>query len=248
MSENKMSRRVFHRRTAATAVGLTALQASRVLGANERIRLGVLGVANRGGQLISAFQQHEDAEIVAICDVDASALEKMHARLDGKPDTYHDFREILERDDVDAVVIATPDHWHPIQTIDACEAGKDVYVEKPISLTVFEGRKMVEATQRTNRVVQVGMQRRSGNLYAEAVTGSGRDHRQGDGDAQLPSQQHVSGRHRPRGPHRAPGPPGLEHVARTAAEPPVPRDDRAVQVSLVDGILLSDLEQRCSFA
>lgn len=169
MSESTMSRRVFHRRTAGTAAGLTALQVSRVLGANERIRLGVIGVANRGGQLISAFQKHQDADIVALCDVDASALERMHQRLDGKPDTCHDFRTIVERNDIDAVVIATPDHWHAIQTIDACEAGKDVYVEKPISLTVFEGRKMVEATHRTNRVVQVGMQRRSGNLYAEGV-------------------------------------------------------------------------------
>ena len=82
---------------------------------------------------------------------------------------YGDFRKILERDDIDAVIVATPDHWHAIQTIDACEAGKDVYVEKPVSLTVVEGRKMVEAARRNQRVVQVGTHRRSGTLYADAV-------------------------------------------------------------------------------
>ncbi len=169
MPQSRMSRRTFHRTTAATAVGLTALQASQVLGANERIRLGIIGVANRGGQLITAFLPHQDAEIVALCDVAQSTLEKANQRLDGKADTDEDFRRILERQDIDAVVIATPDHWHAIQTIDACEAGKDVYVEKPVSLTVVEGRKMVDAARRNNRVVQVGTHRRSGVLYADAV-------------------------------------------------------------------------------
>ncbi len=166
----RMNRRTFHRTTAAaTAAGLTALQTTQVLGANERIRLAFIGVANRGGQLITAFLPHQDAEIVAICDVSASTLDKVHQRLEGKPDTYKDFRKILERSDVDAVVIATPDHWHALQTIQACQAGKDVYVEKPVSLTVVEGRKMVRAARETKRVVQVGTHRRSGKLYADAA-------------------------------------------------------------------------------
>ena len=169
MTSPRMTRRAFHGASAATAVGLTALQTSKVLGANERIRLGFIGVANRGGQLMTAFLKHSDMEIVALCDVAQSTLEAANGRLGGKADTYGDFRKILERKDIDAVVIATPDHWHAIQTIDACEAGKDVYVEKPVSLTVVEGRKMVEAARRTSRVVQVGTHRRSGKLYADAA-------------------------------------------------------------------------------
>jgi len=165
----KVSRRTFNQAGAATAMGLTALPTARALGANERIRLGFIGVANRGGQLISAFQHHDDMEIVAICDVAQSTLEKVHKRLQGKPRTYSDFRDVIDQQDIDAVVIATPDHWHPIMTIMACRAGKDVYVEKPVSYTVHEGRKMVEVARQTNRVVQVGTHRRSGKLYAQAA-------------------------------------------------------------------------------
>jgi len=168
MSHARISRRTFHRTTAAAA-GLTALQAGKVWGANERIRLGFIGLANRGGQLLTAFLPHADMEIVALCDVAQTTLDAAHQRLEGRPDTYQDFRRILERKDVDAVVIATPDHWHALQTIHACAAGKDVYVEKPVSLTVVEGRQMVEAARRHDRIVQVGMQRRSSQLYAQAV-------------------------------------------------------------------------------
>ena len=139
----------------------------KIIGANDRIRLAFIGVANRGGQLISAFLKHDDMEIAALCDVQGSTLEKVKARLDGKPDTTKDFRRILERDDIDAVIIATPDHWHAIQTIDACDAGKDVYVEKPLSITIHEGRRMVEAARRNRRVVTVGLHRRSSKCYAQ---------------------------------------------------------------------------------
>ncbi len=169
MSHAKMSRRMFHRTSALAAAGLTALQTTRVWGAHERIRLGVIGVANRGGQLIDAFLPHQDMEIVALCDVAASTLAAARQRLDNRPDAYADYRRILERSDIDAVIIATPDHWHALQTIHACEAEKDVYVEKPVSLTVVEGRKMVEAARRKQRIVQVGLQRRSGQLYARAA-------------------------------------------------------------------------------
>jgi predicted dehydrogenase len=168
MSE-KMTRRTFAGKGTAALVGLSALGASKVMGANDRIRLGILGVANRGGQLISAFVKHADAEFVALCDVCQSTLAAAKKRLDDKPDTYADFRKVIDRKDVDAIVIATPDHWHAIQTIDACNAGKDVYVEKPTSLTVFEGRQMVVAARRNQRIVQVGTHRRSGKLYADAV-------------------------------------------------------------------------------
>jgi predicted dehydrogenase len=91
-------------------------------------------------------------------------------QLDGPVERHKDFRQILDKKDVDAVIIATPDHWHALQTIMACDAGKDVYVEKPLSLTIREGRRMVEAARRNNRVVQVGTQRRSSALYAQLAT------------------------------------------------------------------------------
>ncbi len=162
----KITRRSFTRTTAAAALGLSALQARSALGANDRVRLGFIGVANRGGQLMDAFLVHKDMEIAAVCDVHGPTLERANAKVDGRARTFTDFRKLLAEKDLDAVVIATPDHWHAIQTIDACEAGKDVYVEKPLSITVLEGRRMVEAARRTRQVVQVGTHRRSSNLYA----------------------------------------------------------------------------------
>ena len=117
----------------------------RPRGANERVRLGVIGIGNRGGQLMDAAMKHKDAQIIALCDVYEPYLDKWKAKIGGGVQTYKDFRQLLENKDVDAVVVATPDHWHAIQFIQACEAGKDVYAEKPLSLTVVEGRRMVEA-------------------------------------------------------------------------------------------------------
>jgi len=171
MSE-RISRREFAKAGArsalgAAAVGAIAAPAVRALGAGDRVRLGFIGVANRGGQLMDAFLTHEDAQIVALCDVHEPTLGKANEKVDGKAQTYRDFRKMLERKDIDAVVIATPDHWHAIQTVDACDAGKDVYVEKPLSITIHEGRRMVEAARRNRRVVQVGTHRRSSPLYAK---------------------------------------------------------------------------------
>lgn len=166
----KIGRRTFTKTgTAVVAGGLLASQASRVLGANDRIRLAFIGVANRGGQLLSAFLENKDIDVVALCDVNKLTVQKANARFEGKATEYNDFRKVLERKDVDAVVIATPDHWHAIQTIWACKAGKDVYVEKPMSITIYEGRRMVEVARETGRVVQVGLHRRSSPLYAEAA-------------------------------------------------------------------------------
>lgn len=162
-------RRQFTKNAAALTLGMTAMSATKVLGANEQVRLGCIGVANRGRQVIDGFLGCPGVEIVAICDVDQKAMQKTHAKLDGKPEMVDDFRKILDRKDIDAVMIATPDHWHAIMTIDACNAGKDVYVEKPLSITIHEGRKMVEAVRRNNRVAQVGTHRRSGKLYQKAA-------------------------------------------------------------------------------
>lgn len=169
MAITRITRREFAKAGAAATMALGVAQPQRVLGANERIRLGFIGVANRGGQLLDAFLPHADAEIAALCDVSQSTLDRAYQRLGGKPACYGDFRKLIDCKDIDAVVIATPDHWHALQTIAACNAGKDVYVEKPLSITVVEGRRMVETARRTKRVVQVGIHRRSSPVYARAA-------------------------------------------------------------------------------
>ena len=163
---NEITRRTFIG-TGAAALGAAASRSARgqETSANDKVRLGFIGVGNRGGQLLDAFLEQPDMEVVAICDVFQPHLDKTKGKLGGNVDTYTDFRKLIERDDVDAVVIATPDHWHAIQTVNACDAGKDVYVEKPLSITIHEGRRMVEAARRNTRVVQVGTHRRSSPLY-----------------------------------------------------------------------------------
>lgn len=157
--------------SAAAIGGMAAVQSASaaVLGSNDRIRLGVIGVGNRGDQLINAFLPHKDAEIVAVCDVYEPYIGPAIEKIGGKVEAYRDYRKMLDRKDIDAVVIGTPDHWHALQCIDACRAGKDVYVEKPLSLSIAEGRKMVDVAKETDRVVQVGLQRRSAKYIKEAV-------------------------------------------------------------------------------
>ena len=137
--------------------------------ANDAVQLGFIGLGNRGDQLIDAFKPHGDARITALCDVYQPYLDFARQKVGGSPFCATDYRRLLDRKDIDAIVIATPDHWHALQFIDACRAEKDVYVEKPLSLVVAEGRKMVQAAQRHNRVVQVGVQRRSLPLFAKAA-------------------------------------------------------------------------------
>ena len=166
----KISRRSFAKAGAATVFGLTALEAANVLGANERVRLGFIGLGIRGSQLIAGFAQHADAQIAALCDVSGSTLDEANQKFtQGKATPFRDFRKMIDRKDLDGVVVATPDHWHAIQTITACKAGKDVYCEKPLSKTIREGRRMVEVARSTKRVVQVGTHRRSGLSYAAAA-------------------------------------------------------------------------------
>jgi predicted dehydrogenase len=137
--------------------------------AAAKVRLGFIGVGNRGDQLLDAFLKQPDAEVVAICDVYRPYMEAAARKAGGSPALISDHKAVLDRKDVDAVVIATPDHWHAIQTIDACSAGKDIYIEKPLSLTVWEGRKMVEAVRKANRVAQVGIQRRSSEFCRKSA-------------------------------------------------------------------------------
>ncbi len=158
------------RRDFTRAAGIaTALSYSRVLGANDRIRMGYIGLGNRGDQVHDAFLEHGDQQTVAVCDLRDDYLDLAEKKSRANPKRYKDYHKLLEDKEVDAVAIATPDHWHALMMIDACNAGKDVYVEKPLSLTVVEGRKMVEAAERTRRVVQVGIQRRSAPFLKEAA-------------------------------------------------------------------------------
>jgi predicted dehydrogenase len=165
----QMTRRSFTTAAAGALTALSAASVSRVLGASERIRLGFIGVGNRGDQLLDAFGPHTDCEVTAICDVYDPYLPAAQKKTGGKAETYHDFRKLLDRNDVDAVVIATPDHWHALQFVAACRAGKDVYCEKPLSLTIAEGRTMVEVADKTQRVTQVGLHRRSAPFIQEAI-------------------------------------------------------------------------------
>jgi len=165
---SQLTRRDFTK-TAAAASVTTALGSLRVLGANDRVRLGFIALGNRGDQVLDAFLQHKDAEVVAICDIHQPYLDFAAKKIGGSPKQFKDYRKLLELKDVDAVVVCTPDHWHALQTIHACQAGKDVYVEKPLSLCVAEGRKMVEFARRHNRVTQVGIHRRSSPFCREAA-------------------------------------------------------------------------------
>jgi predicted dehydrogenase len=166
---NTINRRSFTKGAAAMA-GWAALDAGlSARGSNDRVRLGVIGVGNRGDQLLDAFLVHADCRIVALCDVYQPYLEPALHKVGGQAKVYGDFRKLLDQKDIDAVVIATPDHWHALQFLAACRAGKDVYVEKPLSLTIAEGQKMVAVAAETQRVTSVGLHRRSTGFIHDAV-------------------------------------------------------------------------------
>ncbi|MBK8312549.1 MAG: Gfo/Idh/MocA family oxidoreductase [Acidobacteria bacterium] len=165
---NKLTRRDFAKSGIVAGTG-TAISRMNIMGANDRINIGLIGCGDRAMQIYPIFLKEAGVNPVAVSDVYQPYLDKAVAA-SGKPVAKHeDFRRLLEIKEIDAVVIATPDHWHALNTIMACQAGKDVYVEKPMSLTILEGRKMVEAARKNNRVVQNGSQQRSGPHYQEAV-------------------------------------------------------------------------------
>ena len=153
---------------AGTAAVLTAASWNRVLGANDRVGVGIIGFGLAGRIHTRSFHAQADAQVVGVADTYRPRLEAAAALLGGPVAQYTDFRRLLDRRDVDAVVVATPDHWHALMTMMACAAGKDVYVEKPLTLFVREGRWMVEVARRYRRVVQVGTQQRSGPHYQQA--------------------------------------------------------------------------------
>ena len=162
MNAFRVSRREFVRRSAAAGVAWVAapmVVPPSVFGANERIGIGVIGPGRQGRGLLASAGRSAGARIVALADVNLPRARKAAEKY--KAGVYKDYRELLERKDVDAVITATPEHWRALTCIHACQAGKDVYAEKPMSLTIREGRLMVEAVRAYNRVFQCGSQQRS---------------------------------------------------------------------------------------
>jgi predicted dehydrogenase len=155
------------RREGMQAAALTAISYARVLGANDRLQLGLIGAGGRGRYVASLFQKTDQIDLHAVCDVYGDRVDQAIQEAPGaKPFSNH--RRLLESGGVDADLIATPDHWHKAIAIDALNAGKDVYVEKPLTRLPEEGPEIVRAARVNNRICQVGMQQRSGTIYLEA--------------------------------------------------------------------------------
>ncbi|MDZ7374417.1 MAG: Gfo/Idh/MocA family oxidoreductase [candidate division KSB1 bacterium] len=181
MVRGGVSRRDFLRRSAVAAAALGLGSASsleleeerpvrpKAVSPSDKIVVGFIGCGGMGRANIRYFKEQPDVEIAAVCDVYQPHLEQALALAGGRAKAYHDFRQVLDRKEIDAVVVSTPDHWHALPTILACQAGKDVYVEKPLALTIVEGRRMVEYARRYKRVVQVGTMQRSGKHFQQAV-------------------------------------------------------------------------------
>ena len=178
-----LTRRTFIRRSAGAAVGLsawTALSAGRVIGANDRVNVAIIGCGGRGRFVLRVMIEDAGANCVCLCDLSDKRLDQMWEFIQpvqpNKPRFEKDYRKVLESPDIDAVIIATHDNWHAPLTILACQAGKDVYVEKPHSHCMWESGKMVEAAAKTKRIVQVGTQNRSTeyNHQARDIVRSGR--------------------------------------------------------------------------
>jgi predicted dehydrogenase len=152
----------------SVAAAFTAASWDRVVGANERVGVGIIGFGLIGRIHTRNFKAQNDVRIVGVAETFRPRLDAGEEMVGGEVGKYGDFRRLLDNKAVDAIVVATPDHWHALMTMMACAAGKDVYVEKPLTLFVKEGRWMVEVARRTGRIVQVGTQQRSGAHYQRA--------------------------------------------------------------------------------
>ena len=174
-----LTRRQFIGRTSRATLAATTLASpfARALragepGANDKIHMALIGCGGMGQGDLKCFLQNQEVEFLVVCDVDDAQLGKAAAICEqehrNKPEFEKDFRKVLERKDIDAVLVATPDHWHALPTVMACQAGKDVYVEKPLAKTIDEGRAMLEAVKKHERIVQMGSQWRSCKHIIEA--------------------------------------------------------------------------------
>jgi len=183
-TRKQISRRQFLSRSSKSAAGVIAASSfvpyavaltprSRVIGANERINVAVVGIHNRGGRHVDAYTKIPNVRIKTICDIDENLFDEESKRVDklqgSVPSTEYDYRRVLDDKNIDAVSIATTDHWHALGTIWACQAGKHVYVEKPVSHNIFECGKMIEAARKYNRIVAVGLQQRSNSRTRQAM-------------------------------------------------------------------------------
>ncbi|HOF48280.1 MAG TPA: Gfo/Idh/MocA family oxidoreductase [Verrucomicrobiota bacterium] len=184
---SNLSRRSFLRTATATALATPLLLPDRIWSAesgvqpNSRVAMGFIGVGTQGRHLLNSFLPHGNIQVVAVCDVDTTRREHHKQKVEefyaAKQDktfkgcaAYTDFRELLERKDIDAVVIATPDHWHAYPVVAAANAGKDIYCEKPLSLTIHEARAMVNAVRKNERVFQTGSMQRSDGAFWKGCT------------------------------------------------------------------------------
>ena len=168
-----VNRRTFLASAGSGAAALAMGTGARAAGPNDALRIAVIGVRSRGQEHVSAFSGRKDTVVAALCDVDPKQFKKpadaVEAKTGKAPTLLADFRRALDDPNIDAVSIATPNHWHALAAVWACQAGKDVYVEKPVSQNVSEGRKIVEAAAKYGRIVQAGTQNRSNSGVAEAV-------------------------------------------------------------------------------
>jgi predicted dehydrogenase len=156
------------RRSFIITTGLTALASSRVFGANDTIRLGVIGAGHRMEGLLDAADKAAPYQIVAACDVYGPHRDAIQRRSNGLATTHLDYHEVLDKD-IDAVIIASPDHWHVPMAVDALKAGKDVYLEKPVTHTIEEGATLTHAVRSSKQILQCGMQQRSWTHFRDAV-------------------------------------------------------------------------------
>jgi len=178
--ESELDRREFLKASARTGAALAALGSTsllthpeRVLGANDRVRVAVVGLHGQGWAHVHEYSKLPNVEVAALCDVDENVLNQRLGQMEKmglkKPATFVDLRKLLEDKSIDAISIATPNHWHSLQAIWGCQAGKDVYVEKPMSHNWWEGRQLVRAAQKYNRIVQHGTNSRSGKAVQEGI-------------------------------------------------------------------------------
>jgi predicted dehydrogenase len=161
------NRRDFIKKMALTAA--VASTSRSVLGQNDKVRMAVIGTGTRGSMVNRFFRSHADCEFVAACDVRKSRLDAVIKEIGGNVQGYSDYRRILDRKDIDAVLVTTPDHWHGPIVAQACAAGKDAYVEKPMTHTIEDAVMAVEAAKKYKRIVQLGVQQRSGAHFQECV-------------------------------------------------------------------------------
>lgn len=162
-----LDRRDLFRAAGAGALAMTAGSYSRIMGANDRVQLVLIGCGGRGRGVMGTFIKTDQVDVKAVCDVYADRIDRAKQQAPNAS-SFADHRKLLELKDLDAVLIATPDHWHAAITIDALNAGKDVYVEKPLTLRLEEGPPIVKAARVNSRICQVGMQQRSGQIYIQA--------------------------------------------------------------------------------